>query len=153
MFEKKLIVIPETEFETKEEVIHYLTHLDNSKVSDKDGFEKDVLQRESSFVTYVGYDIGMPHARTGHADEPFVVYARLKNKVHWGEDDGEDVNQVFLLGVPQKYDDDNSFSNLHLKVLAMLSRNLMHDDFREQLNKAENTDDIYKLLVNMEDQI
>ncbi|MBP3817326.1 MAG: PTS sugar transporter subunit IIA [Butyrivibrio sp.] len=151
MFDKKLIVMPDVEFETKEDVIHFLTHLDNNKVSDMDGFEKEVLERESTFVTYVGYDIGMPHARTNHSTEPFVVYARLKNRVHWGENDGEDVSQVFLLGVPQLNDSDHSFANLHLKVLAMLSRNLMHDDFRESLNKAANTDDIYNLLINMKE--
>lgn len=153
MFEKNLIVMPDKEFETKEEVIHYLTHLENNKVSDENGFEKDVLEREEAFVTYVGYGIGMPHARTSHITEPFAIYARLKKKIHWGEEEGEDVTQIFLLGVPQSNRSDNSYANLHLQLLALLSRNLMHDEFRESLDQADNTDEIYNLLIKMKEDL
>lgn len=152
MFEKELIVISEAEFKTKEDVIHYLTHLDNSKVTDQDGFERDVLEREAAFATYIGYDIAMPHAKTECVTEPFVVYARIKGQVFWGTDEGEDINQVFLLGVPKPKDGDNKFANLHLKVLAMLSRSLMHDDFREALTNAQTEEEIYHLLKKIEEE-
>jgi fructose-specific phosphotransferase system IIA component len=149
MFEKNLIVMPDVEFKTKEEVIHYLTHLDNDKVSDKDGYEQDVLERESAVVTYIGYEFGIPHARTETVKEPFAVYARLKTPVHWGEEEGEDVEQVFLLGVPQ----DITYANLHLELISQLSRNLMHEDFREALRNADNVDDVYQLLMKIQEEM
>ena len=53
MFEKRLIVLPEQAFGTKEEVLHYLTHLENDRVQDADGYEKDIREREATFATYV----------------------------------------------------------------------------------------------------
>ena len=153
MIRKELIIMADKDFETKEEVIHYLTHIDNKKVVDKHGFEKDVLEREASFVTYIGYEIGIPHARTAYVTEPFVVYLRLKKPVHWGRDDKENVNHLFLLGVPQNNKEDYSNANLHLRILVALSKNLMHDDFRERLFQAKNQDEIYDLLEKVKEEI
>ena len=151
MFEKELIVFSEEKLKTKEEVIHYLTHLDNEKVTDMDGFEKDVREREETFSTYIGYDIGMPHAKTSYVREPFVIYARFKEKIRWGDDEGEDIDQVVLLGVPHTENGDDTFANLHLKVLAMLSRSLMRDEFREGLSRAETNDEVYELLSQIKE--
>ena len=152
MFEKELIIMPDRKFGSKEEVIRYLTHLDNSRVLDADAYEKAVLEREAAFVTYVGYGIGMPHAKTEAVAEPFAVYARLANEVQWGEDEGETVSQIFLLGVPAGKNTDASFANLHLKMLAMLSRHLMHEDFRNRLENAADAEEIYQILKNLKEE-
>ena len=151
MFEKDLIVLPEESFESKAEVIHYLTHLHNTKVNDADRYEKDVKEREGVIPTYVGYSIGLPHARTAGVDEPFVVYARLKKQVPWGEQEEEKADQVFLIGVPEKKENDASASNLHLKILAMLSRKLVHEEFRNKLNNAKTAEEIYNVLKEIEE--
>ena len=151
MFERNLIAMPKQEFRNKEEVIAYLTHLENDRVEDADLYEKDVVERESVIPTYVGYGIGLPHARTEGVREAFVVYARLKNEVIWGQQEEEKANQVFLIGVPAKKDEGSS-NNLHLKILAMLSRKLVHEEFRNKLAKAENEDDIYTILKEIEEE-
>lgn len=150
MFEKNLIVLLDEELNSKEEVIHYLTHVTNNKVIDQDQYEKDVLIRENTIPTYVGFNIGLPHARTSGVSEAFVLYARLKNEVAWGEAEEEKANQVFLIGVPDK--DSGEASNLHLKILAMLSRKLVHDEFRETLLKAETEDEILAVLKEIEEE-
>ena len=152
MFEKHLIVMPEQAFETKEKVLHYLTHLENDRVKDADGYEKDVLEREATFPTYTIDGIAIPHAKTDSVLEPFVMYARLKAPVHWGEEDGEDARQVFLLGVPKTGKDGQS-ANLHLKILTHLSKKLMHDDFRSGLLNAESVDEIYQQLKKLEEDL
>ena len=151
MFEKKLIVLAQERFENKEEVIRYLTHIENEKVSDQDRYEKDVLERENTIPTYVGYSIGLPHARTSGVNEAFVVYARLKNEVAWGETEDEKADQVFLIGVPEKNENDGSANNLHLKILAMLSRKLVHEDFRNKLAEAKTNEEIYDVLKEIEE--
>ena len=46
----------------------------------------------------------------------------------------------FLIIVPEESHDE------HLKLLAQLSRNLVHDDFRNNLLGAENETEIMKIL-------
>ena len=152
MFQKSLIVMPEQIFQTKEEVLDYLTHLENGRVSDPDGYARDVQEREATFATYIFEGIATPHAKSEFVKEPFVVYAKLAKTVHWGDDEGEDADLIFLLGVP-KTGENNEFANLHLKVLAVLSKNLVHEDFRESLRAASTTDEVYDLLKKIEEDI
>ena len=151
MFQKNLIVLPDELFSDKGEVIHYLAHLENDKVTDQDLYEQDVKARESVIPTYVGYGIGLPHARTRGVKEAFVVYARLKKEVAWGDQEEEKANQVFLIGVPEKNDSDQTSSNLHLRILAMLSRKLVHEEFRTRLAEARNAEEIYNVLKEIEE--
>lgn len=152
MFQKNLIVMPEQVFQKKEEVLDYLTHLENDRVTDPEGYARDVREREASFTTYIFEGIATPHAKSSCVKTPFVVYAKLAEKVHWGDDEGEDADLVFLLGVP-KVSGDNEFANLHLKVLAVLSKKLVHEDFRNSLRAASNTDEVYELLKKIEEEI
>ena len=150
MIDRHLIVMPEQSFHSKDEVLEYLTHLDNDRVIDPDGYAKDVSEREETFATYIMDGIAIPHAKTAYVSDPFVVYAKLKEKVHWGTEEGEDADQVFLLGVP-KNGKDNQFANLHLEILNRLSRQLMHDDFRASLAAASDIEEIYRLLKKTEE--
>ena len=58
---------------------------------------------------------------------------------------------VFLIGVPKVGGAANN--NLHLKILAALSKKLIHDEFRAQLSTANSTKDIYALLQEIEGAI
>ena len=152
MFEQNLIVMPEQVFQSKDEVLEYLTHLENSRVADADGYAKDVREREATFATYIFEGIAIPHAKTDFVKEPFVVYAKLREKVHWGDDEDEDADQIFLLGVP-KTSENNEFANLHLKILTSLSKKLMHEDFRSSLKEASDPAEIYAILKKFEEEI
>ena len=55
---------------------------------------------------------------------------------------------VFLIGVPKVGGAANN--NLHLKILAALSKKLIHDEFRAQLYAAASVKDIYALLQEIE---
>lgn len=152
MFEKNLIVMPEQVFQSKEEVLDYLTHLENDRVADSDGYARDVEEREATFATYIFEGIAIPHAKTDFVKTPFVAYAKLREKVHWGDDEGEDADQIFLLGVP-KTSENNEFANLHLQILTRLSKKLVHEDFRNSLKDASSVDEIYDLLKKFEEEM
>ena len=147
MFEKRLIVMPEQTFRSKDEVLEYMTHLENDKVSNPDGYAKDVRDREATFATYTFDGIAIPHAKSENVTEPFIAYARLNEAVHWGDDEGEDAIQVFLLGVPK------SGNNLHLELLTRLSKKLVHEDFRKSLADASSTEEVYQLLKKFEEEL
>ena len=134
LFDEKLIVFPEDSFAAKEDVIRCLTHLENSRVLDADRYEQAVLEREASFATYTIDGVAMPHAKSEGVGEAFVAFARLKTPVPWGTESGEDAN-----------------NNLHLKILAALSKKLIHESFRQKLSEAASEKEVYQLLQEIEE--
>ncbi len=149
MFNEKQIVFLEETFPTEQDVIHHLTHLANERILDADRYEQAVLAREESFPTYTIDGVAMPHAKSDAIGEAFVAFARLKTPVRWGSEEGEDARVVFLIGVPQAGNGEQN-NNLHLKILAALSKKLIHDSFRQSLSEAQTVQEVYQLLQEIE---
>ena len=70
-----------------------------------------------------------------------VAFGRLNNKINWQSLDGENVGLVFLLAVPEACQGDQ-----HLKIIAGLSRKLVHQEFRDTLEQAASDREIVDLL-------
>jgi PTS system fructose-specific IIA component len=104
-------------------------------------FLKNVLDREELSTTGIGFGIAIPHGKCCAVAEPTVVFARLKKSIDWQSLDGEPVEAVFLLAVPN-----SSASNEHLRILAALARKLMHDDFKEMLFTAQDKNELGRFL-------
>jgi PTS family fructose porter, IIA component len=150
VFDEKQIVFLEESFTAKEDVIRCLTHLENSRIVDADRYEQAVLEREASFATYTIDGVAMPHAKSEGVGEAFVTFARLNVPVPWGAEPGEDARIVFLIGVPQAADGEQN-NNLHLKILAALSKKLIHESFRQKLSDARSETEVYQLLQEIEE--
>lgn len=125
--------ISNIEVKTKEEAILALVDvLDQANyLGNKELFEKDILEREATLSTYIGHEIGLPHAQSSGVERPCVVIGKLSQPVRWTTED-EFAQLVFLIAVPEENE-----GNLHLKVLSKLARLLMHDDFRTQLSELD----------------
>ena len=65
------------------------------------------------------------------------------NPVVWNEESGETADLVILIAVPAKEAGDT-----HMKILANLSRKLMHEDFRESLRNSTK-EKVYEILVEV----
>lgn len=127
---------------TKEEVIRRLALLaaEAGKVNDVDKYVEAVLKREEEYSTAVGFGVAIPHGKTDAVNEPFLGFARV-NQVDWKALDGHTVDIVFIIGVPSA-----QAGSEHLKILALISRKLMKEDFREQLRSAQTEDDLLSVL-------
>lgn len=147
MFERNLIKFSSEVYKDKFEVIADLAKLAEEKVTSVDAYVEGVKEREGVMPTYIEYGVAIPHAKTEAVKEAFVIYEKLENGVVWGED-GEVANYVFMIGVPQA-----QAGNLHLKIIAELSKGLMKDNFRNQLLNAENPETVYELLSMIEKEI
>ena len=93
----------------------------------------------------------IPHAKSSAVETPFVSFARLKAPVPWGTEPGEDARMVFLIGVPEAAG--GTDTNLHLKILAALSKKLMHASFRHRLEEASSTKELYQILQEIEEEL
>jgi fructose-specific phosphotransferase system IIA component len=137
----KEIVMFDVEASSAEEVIRMIADAmdDDGRLIDKEGYIADVMAREASSSTAVGFSVATPHSKSVHVKEPSLAFVRLKNKMKW--DDSEEVDMVFQIGVPSPGQGDR-----HLEILAGLFRKVMHDDFREDLANAKSAEDVIKLI-------
>ncbi len=150
VFDKDLIVLMDQTFENKGHVISYLSHLANPNVDDAEKYQEDVFAREAAIATFIGFGTAMPHAKSTAANKPFVIYARLKEPVQWG-DENEFATQLFMIGVP--HDASGKNARLHLQIIAALSRSLIHESFRRRLDEAQSQEAIFALLKEIEEEI
>lgn len=141
---KEECIILDLEAKSKNEILQKMVDVldDNDYISDKDQFYKDVLKREEIFPTYLGYNIGIPHGKSNAVNHAGLCIARLKDYVQWDDNEENKVDFVILIAVKEKED-----NNLHLKILAKLSRLLMHDDFRD-LIRSIGKKELYDILIN-----
>lgn len=98
------------------------------------------VERRGPYI-YMGDGIALPHAKSDQIIEPVVLYGKSEKGIDWDSMDGSLAHNIFMILVPEKYQGD-----LHLKILQMLSRKLVNDDFRKELNQAQNKEEIYDIL-------
>ncbi|MYL20970.1 PTS fructose transporter subunit IIC [Halobacillus litoralis] len=139
---KNLIQV-NVEAETKEQTIDELIDLlaaENVLTSRAD-VKEAILEREAEGSTGIGMNIAIPHAKSTAVKEPRVVFGVKQEGVDWSSLDGTEAKLIFMIVVPKE-----SEGTQHLKILQMLSRKLMDDQYREQLLQVTSTDEAYELL-------
>lgn len=114
------------------------------KINSQDKFINSVFEREKTCTTGVGNGIAIPHGKSGAVNEALIVFGKLNNPIEWESIDENPVDLIFLLGVP-----DGGVDNLHLKILAQLSRKLVHEDFVQSLRDSETRDEIFEALSDI----
>jgi len=121
--------------DSKEEAIKaVITKLDAAgKLLDREKFQADVFAREAELPTYIGFGFGLPHSQSDYVKDATIGIGKLTHPVEWN--DGKKADFIFLIAVPY-----GGKENTHLKILANLSRLLMHDDFRDKLRSTSETE-------------
>jgi PTS system fructose-specific IIC component len=110
-------------------------------LSSKQDFKQAILNREGESSTGLGMNIAIPHGKSNTVKRPAVAFGIKHNGVDWKSLDGTDAKLIFMIAVPEY-----AAGDAHLKILQMLSRKLMDDQFREQLLKTASKENAYKLL-------
>ena len=134
------IILFDLEAETKQEIIEKLADAmdKDGRLEDKDGYMADVLAREESSSTAIGFETATPHAKSISVKEPSLAFARLKHPIKW---DDEEVSMIFQISVPSPGQGDR-----HLEILSKLFRNLVYDSFRDQMLQATTKEEIVDIL-------
>ena len=110
----------------------------DGRLEDKDKYMADVLAREESSSTAIGFETATPHAKSTSVKEPSLAFARLKHPIKW---DDEEVSMIFQIAVPSPGQGDR-----HLEILSKLFRNLVYDSFRDQMLQATTKEEIVDIL-------
>ncbi|MFL2029377.1 PTS fructose transporter subunit IIA [Loigolactobacillus zhaoyuanensis] len=109
---------------------------------DADQLVKDYQAREQESTTGFGNGIAIPHAKSNNIEHAAILFARGTTDVEWAALDDKPVNVWISLLVP-----DNQ-ADTHLKLLAKLSRQLIHQDFI-QLLKTGTADEVYARITEI----
>ncbi|WP_419955187.1 fructose-specific PTS transporter subunit EIIC [Neobacillus niacini] len=132
---------------TRDDVIDELiAKLDASGVlSSKEEFKQAILNREEQSSTGLGMNIAIPHGKSAAVKHPTVAFGIKRDGVDWKSLDGSSAKLIFMIAVPEK-----AAGDAHLKILQMLSRKLMDEEFRNQLLKTTTKAEAYKLLEDIQ---
>ncbi|MGP4060659.1 fructose-specific PTS transporter subunit EIIC [Halobacillus sp. H74] len=122
-----------------DELIQTLDH--NEILVSQTDFKKAIINRENQSTTGLGMNIAIPHGKSSAVKNPAVVFGMKRDGVDWNSMDGTDAKLIFMIAVPENRQGDD-----HLKILQMLSRQLMDEQFREELLNVQTKEEAYELL-------
>ena len=98
-----------------------------------------VMEREAVGSTGVGMGVAIPHGKSKAVLEACVAFGKSESGVDFNGPDGP-AHLIFLIAVPENAD------NHHLKILAKLSRMLIHEEVRTQLKQATSSVEVLNTL-------
>ena len=106
-----------------------------------DTIYQKLLERERLGSTGIGHGGAVPHCRVKGCTRITGALLKLSDNVDFDAIDGEPVNLVFALIVPEEHNQD------HLEALAAIAGLLQDDDARTRLRAATSNHDLYELAV------
>ena len=127
------IVVLASENASKDTVIRELVNAlyADGRIDDPDAVEDAVWRREETYSTGIGFGVAIPHCKSAAVHASSIALLRPARPFLWAADDDEPVNIVILLAI-----NDTAPGDEHLRIIAKLSRRLMHDEFRQELIDA-----------------
>ncbi|MDB6353218.1 fructose-specific PTS transporter subunit EIIC [Trichococcus sp. K1Tr] len=142
----KELMIMDLQGTTKEGVIdEMISGLSaNGIINDAAVYKEGIMKRESQTSTGLGDGIAMPHAKNKAVIKPAVVFAKSAAGVDYASLDGQPAHLFFMIAAPE------GANNVHLEVLASLSRLLINPDFTASLKKANTPEEVQGLFAAAE---
>jgi len=112
---------------------------DENELSDMDVLDA-LIGRERLGSTGLGHGVALPHSRLANIEKPLAALITLNDGVDFDAVDGEPVDLVLGLLVPQECNDE------HLKILASLARRFSDAELRAALRSFSSADDLLEHL-------
>ncbi len=100
-----------------------------------------LIGRERLGSTGIGNGVAIPHARSPHCKAPIASFLMLSEPVDFDAIDGEPVDLVFVLLVPEEAED------AHLALLAQVAGVMNNAETRSGLRKSESQRELHERLI------
>lgn len=101
-----------------------------------------LCQRERLGSTGLGHGVAIPHGRSATLTVATGAFIRLADPVDFGASDGQPVDLLFALAVPEH------FTQQHLVLLAQLAEMFADEAFRARLRAAPDSEALYRLVAH-----
>jgi nitrogen PTS system EIIA component len=105
------------------------------------GIYDSLCGRERLGSTGLGHGVAIPHGRSARLASASGVFLRLAEPVDFGAPDGQPVDLVFALVVPEHY------AQQHLLLLSHLAQMFGDEAFRQRMRDAPDAAALYDLLA------
>jgi PTS system nitrogen regulatory IIA component len=131
---------------SKKRVLEQIANLIGEQVADLDSqtvFES-LVAREKLGSTGFGNGIAIPHCRLKGCASPVSALIRLDAAIDFDAIDGAPVDLLFVLLVPEAATDE------HLELLRQIASMLDRTDVRERLRKAGDGDELYQVVLDVQ---
>lgn len=129
---------------SKKRVLEYIAHLISADLPDIDEallFES-LVAREKLGSTGFGDGIAIPHCRLMGCHTPISAILRLETAIDFDAIDGEPVDLLFVLLVPE------AATDAHLELLRQIASIFEQDKVRERLRSAPNNAALYQAVLD-----
>jgi PTS system nitrogen regulatory IIA component len=103
---------------------------------------ESLAARESLGSTALGQGVAFPHARLKGLRQPLAAYLRLRQPIPFDAPDGNPVEELFVLLVPQQA------TEAHLKLLAQAAQMFGDLFFHDHLRRQKNAADVYQIFAD-----
>lgn len=101
-----------------------------------------LCQRERLGSTGLGHGVAIPHGRSAALSVATGAFVRLTEPVDFGASDGQPVDLLFALAVPEH------FTQQHLVLLAQLAEMFADEGFRARLRAAPDGEVLFRLVAD-----
>lgn len=130
---------------SKKRVLEYLAKFlaDRSQQADAGTLYEQLLARERLGSTGIGEGVAIPHCRLEGFQQSVGVLLKLEQPVDFDAIDGQPVDLVFALIVPQD-SGDNQQNNEHLQTLSSIAQLLQDPTRRSQLRAATGDGELFQ---------
>ena len=111
------------------------------RVGDAMQLEEAVWKREQTCATDLGLGFAIPHGKSDTVRSASIAFLRPSRPLRWGGKGSPPVKGVLLIAIPAA-----ARGEEHLRLIAGLSRRLMHEDFRAALLAARDASALVSLV-------
>ena len=101
-----------------------------------------LLAREKLGSTAIGEGIAIPHCRINECAVAAGCLVTLQEPIDFGSADGQDVDIIFVLLVPEEA------TEAHLKLLAALARSFSNAEVRDRVRQTQDPEALKQLLLS-----
>ena len=126
------------------ELVDLLTANTNGIVLDRDIVLEAVLTREQTRSTGIGSGIAIPHGKCNAVKELVMALGTTAEPIDFESVDGKPVKLIILLLSPADQ------TGPHIQALAKISRLMLDEQFKQELETAPSAEQAYDLLLNKE---
>jgi PTS system nitrogen regulatory IIA component len=145
---KPQFVVPDLKAHDKKGVLEELLEIITGQESslNKGTLLQVLLEREKLGSTGIGDGVALPHGKLRGLDNLLLSFGRSIEGLDFDSIDEQPAYLFFLLLAPE-----NS-AGMHLKSLAKISRMLKDGNLRQQLMRAKSREEIYKIIIDKDEE-
>ena len=132
---------------SKKRILEYLSDFlsdCDGEASVADAIYQNLIERERLGSTGIGHGVAVPHCRVAGCRKITGALLSLQDRIDFDAIDGEPVDLIFALVVPDEQNDE------HLEALAAIAELMQEGSSRARLRAASSNRDLFEAAVSQE---